>query len=443
LPAELTYANNAREFTMETVREKLRVLYICGQPGPEYSFLRHMLKSDPSIELVSFVILRNPESIALVPENDLSLIPFPVNTIFTRDLYSFDALILENFTYRRFGFLPEYLANIRSWIIDKGGGLVMIAGANSFGQGGWGGTPVEEVLPVSLEQPQDRYEEGLFRPVVENYDNLLMALSDEKEKNEQLWHSIPELDGCQALRPKPGAQVLARHPWKNWTVIAAWDKGKGRSVAVGSNTTWRWALGADTPERYTRFWKNVVRYVTRSGETGKIHAAFDRPSYCSGQDFTLSVPESDMIEGCLLEAECIKPSGEKTVLPAVKQGRKGWKVSGAFDVPGKYIVDLRFKRKESTVFKIRRSQTVALPSADEETVLNVNEPLLQQMADESGGAYFTEESFSVQDMSGRVKRTERKIVRDKIPLWTSPWLLAALILSLFGEWYTRRKLGYW
>ena len=45
------------------------MLYICGQPGYE-RILRASLKSDPNIEVVSFVILRNPENISLFPETD-------------------------------------------------------------------------------------------------------------------------------------------------------------------------------------------------------------------------------------------------------------------------------------------------------------------------------------------------------------------------------------
>ncbi|MEW6041125.1 MAG: hypothetical protein AB1633_06355, partial [Elusimicrobiota bacterium] len=77
LPEETVVDNNKKDITIETVREKVRILYICGQPSYEYYFLRHFIKSNPSIELVSCVILRNPENVAVVPEEQLSLIPFP------------------------------------------------------------------------------------------------------------------------------------------------------------------------------------------------------------------------------------------------------------------------------------------------------------------------------------------------------------------------------
>ncbi|MDO8735279.1 MAG: hypothetical protein Q7K21_09005, partial [Elusimicrobiota bacterium] len=81
--------DNKKKFVLAVEPEKIRVLYLCGQPSFNYSFLRNTLKNDPNVELVSFVILRNPENIVPVSESELSLIPFPVEDIFSKEIFNF------------------------------------------------------------------------------------------------------------------------------------------------------------------------------------------------------------------------------------------------------------------------------------------------------------------------------------------------------------------
>ena len=59
VPGEERRANNVRRFSLEVQRNRVRTLYIAGRPGPHYNFLRAQLKNDPSVELISFVVLRD------------------------------------------------------------------------------------------------------------------------------------------------------------------------------------------------------------------------------------------------------------------------------------------------------------------------------------------------------------------------------------------------
>jgi hypothetical protein len=76
--------------------------------------------------------------------------------------------------------------------------------------------------------------------------------------------------------------VLRRPSWHGWALAAAWERGKGRVLAIGTDTTWRWALGSATPEFYNAFWKNVVRYLAHSGESKRLRVIFDRAEYYEG-----------------------------------------------------------------------------------------------------------------------------------------------------------------
>ncbi|RME76317.1 MAG: VWA domain-containing protein, partial [Planctomycetota bacterium] len=80
------------------------------------------------------------------------------------DLDSLDAVravVLENVLA---GELPAgALGTLAHWVRDLGGGLVMTGGAASFGRGGYRASPIEPVLPVSLEvrKEQRRFQVAL------------------------------------------------------------------------------------------------------------------------------------------------------------------------------------------------------------------------------------------------------------------------------------------
>lgn len=67
----------------------------------------------------------------------------------TGELRDFDAVVLANVAAPSLG--ERSLVNLRSYVRDIGGGLVMLGGPHSFGAGGYFRTPVEEVLPVTMD----------------------------------------------------------------------------------------------------------------------------------------------------------------------------------------------------------------------------------------------------------------------------------------------------
>lgn len=440
LEGEYSTENNTLGFGLDVVRDKLRVLFLCGQPGHEYAFLRHVLKTDPMIELVSFVILRNPENIALVSEDDLALIPFPVHELFTRDLFDFDVLILQNFTYRKFGFMPEYLAAIRRWVMEKGGGLLMSGGANAFGSGGWYATPVADVLPVTAPAQGEGFDESLFRASLIAPRHPLAAVSDDEKKCRAWWQEAPELDGIQLMEPKPGAEVIARHPFAETPLITAWEKGKGRAAAVASGTTWRWALASGTPEFYTAFWKNTVRWLANAGADRQLRMSFDRPRYYAGQDCTIRLRSKEAINGQALSVTVIAPSGKRSVLTPVPSGSREWTASFNFAASGMYRFTARLTR--GGVEKAQAETVIEAADLDlrENSALDINDAACAELA-ANGGMVLDDAAFSAGHAAIAVKQTYRSVQEEKIPLWESSWLLALACLSLAGEWLFRKMKG--
>ncbi|MFN8722965.1 MAG: hypothetical protein ACK5YI_19245, partial [Rhodospirillales bacterium] len=119
---ELTLANNRAAVVVNGVRDRQRVLHVSGEPPAGERSWRNILKSDPSVDLVHFTILRPPEKQDGTPIRELSLIAFPIRELFEVKLAEFDLVIFDR--YRRRGILPNlYLQNIVNYV-QRGGALL-------------------------------------------------------------------------------------------------------------------------------------------------------------------------------------------------------------------------------------------------------------------------------------------------------------------------------
>jgi len=124
LPRELTQVNNRAVVTIDGVRDKLRVLLVSGEPHAGERTWRNLLKSDASVDLVHFTILRPPEKQDGTPINELSLIAFPTRELFQQKIGEFQLIIFDR--YARQGVLPIiYFDNITRYVHD--GGAVLVA----------------------------------------------------------------------------------------------------------------------------------------------------------------------------------------------------------------------------------------------------------------------------------------------------------------------------
>lgn len=158
---ELTDRNNAAIIQMNGVRDRLRVLLVSGEPHAGGRTWRNLLKSDSSVDLVHFTILRPPEKQDGVPVSELSLIAFPTRELFMEKIDDFDLIIFDR--YKRRGILPSlYLENVANYV--RGGGAVLVAAGPDFaGADSLYRTPLGAVLPAA---PSARVIEQPYLPLV-------------------------------------------------------------------------------------------------------------------------------------------------------------------------------------------------------------------------------------------------------------------------------------
>ncbi|MRU15402.1 hypothetical protein FDP25_08175 [Roseovarius sp. A21] len=158
---ELTDRNNTALVQINGVRDRLSVLLVSGEPHPGGRTWRNLLKSDSSVDLVHFTILRPPEKQDGVPVRELSLIAFPTRELFLEKIEDFDLIIFDR--YKRRGILPSlYLDNVRNYV-ETGGAVLIAAGPDFASADSLYRTPIESIVPA---RPTARVLEERFRPEV-------------------------------------------------------------------------------------------------------------------------------------------------------------------------------------------------------------------------------------------------------------------------------------
>src|SRR5215218_5083884 len=156
LENELTQVNNRAVVAIDGVRDKLRVLLVSGEPHSGERTWRNLLKSDASVDLVHFTILRPPEKQDGTPINELSLIAFPTRELFQQKINEFQLIIFDR--YARQGVLPIiYFDNIARYV-QEGGAVLVAAGPDYASPTSIWRTPLEQILPAepngrTIERP--------------------------------------------------------------------------------------------------------------------------------------------------------------------------------------------------------------------------------------------------------------------------------------------------
>jgi len=146
LENELTQVNNRAVVVIDGVRDKLRVLLVSGEPHSGERTWRNLLKSDASVDLVHFTILRPPEKQDGTPINELSLIAFPTRELFQQKINEFQLIIFDR--YARQGVLPTaYFDNIARYV-RAGGAMLVSAGPDYASVTSIWRTPLDSVLPA-------------------------------------------------------------------------------------------------------------------------------------------------------------------------------------------------------------------------------------------------------------------------------------------------------
>ena len=237
-PQELTLENNRAAFVVNGVRDRLKVLLVSGEPHQGERTWRNILKSDPSVDLIHFTILRPPEKQDGTPIRELSLIAFPIRELFDVKLDEFDLIIFDD--YQRRGVLPiSYLDNIVRFV-RKGGAFLEASGPGVSPAFSLYRTPLGGVLPA--EPTGQVYEQG-FKPRVSEQGLRHPVTADlpggtgVDAKDPRWGRWFRSVDAT----PKEGVPVMISGNDRPLLVLSR--AGEGRVAQLLSDQMWLWTRG--------------------------------------------------------------------------------------------------------------------------------------------------------------------------------------------------------
>ncbi len=270
-PREMTLVNNRAVVVVNGVRDRLRVLLVSGEPHAGERVWRNLLKSDPSVDLVHFTILRPPEKQDGTPIRELSLIAFPIRELFDTKLDDFDLIIFDR--YSRRGVIPEaYLENVVRYV-RNGGALLEAAGPNFGTPLSLSRSPLGAILPA--EPTGEVFEEG-FKP-------QLTALGRRHPVTEGLPDAGPV--GGEPSWGRWFRQVDARV--SRGTTVMTGDRGdpllvldrvgKGRVAQLMSDEMWFWARGFEGGGPQAELLRRLAYWLMKEPdlEENDLRAAID------------------------------------------------------------------------------------------------------------------------------------------------------------------------
>ena len=234
LENELTPVNNRAVVAIDGVRDKLRVLLVSGEPHSGERTWRNLLKSDPSVDLVHFTILRPPEKQDGTPINELSLIAFPTRELFQQKINEFQLIIFDR--YARQGVLPiAYFDNIARYV-RSGGAVLVSAGPDYASTTSIWRTPLDSVLPAEpvgvSEKPYYAHlsDAGKRHPVTRG----LEGSASEPPHWSRFFRTVE-------TRNATGAPVMTGADGKPLLLLSRF--GEGRVALLLSDHIWLWARG--------------------------------------------------------------------------------------------------------------------------------------------------------------------------------------------------------
>ncbi|MFW6132505.1 MAG: hypothetical protein ACOC8F_01315 [Planctomycetota bacterium] len=454
LPDERIRQNNRSTLLARIVDEPIKVLYIDNFPRFEFLHVKWSLDRDPNIALTTLnrmpgggwlvqgseVLLENPES------------GFPDDL---GQLVKYDVLILGSISRGYFSAgdarFERKLSNIARFVSGRGGGLIVLGGHRSYGQGKYRGSPLDPLLPFEIPSrgkatyitdpvQAELTALGQFHPVVQ--------LAESPRTNRDAWDELPALSGCNVVgTPRPGSEVLAvadeevdgRKP----ILLAGCQYGYGRVLASTAYSTYLWRLGTpiDKPDPLKRFWRQAVRYVAPDPrlQADSLNINLGGNRYTAGGAFDLVSRPLDgnyePITGKTIHVDVTAPDGRTTAMVLRDHRSAPGIYRGGLELtrPGTYEIHADDGGDLTSTFVITAER-----STEEYVRRGGVDAELAATAAASGGRVVPHRQ--VEDFLAELAADPRiSSLRVTAPLWASPALLLVLVGVCATEWFLRKR----
>jgi hypothetical protein len=426
---EITDTNNRAIAILDGIRENLRVLLVSGEPHAGERTWRNLLKSDASVDLVHFTILRPPEKQDGTPINELSLIAFPTRELFVEKIDDFDLIIFDRYQHR--DVLPILYYDYIAEYVEKGGALLIAAGPEYAGEQSIARTPLMSALPA---MPSGQVIDQAFYPRLTDLGQrhpVTRGLegSASEPPHWSRWFRLIGID-------RPEGEVVMKGP-DDRPLLLLDRKGEGRVGMLLSDQGWLWARGFEGGGPHVALYRRIAHWLMKEPELEEERLV------AGGRGMTLDVVRQTMQDDPG-PATVISPSGKTMNLPLASSQPGVFTGSAEVDEIGLYQVgngDLSALAHVGPVNAPEFADTIS------------TEDVLRPPAEASGGSVRRIASLSGVSLPGIVpvrgsanaagndwiglRTTDDSVLKSvsRVPLFGGFFGLGLLLLALGSMWY--------
>jgi uncharacterized membrane protein len=449
LPDEVRDDNNQLERQVSVRKAQIRVLLVQAYPNYEFRYLKNLLQRDTTIELHS---LLQDADVEYASADKTALAVFPVRR---EDLFAYDVVIFGDVNPALLS--TTALSNLSDFVVQKGGGLVLVAGP-AYNPLAYRGTPLAPLIPVDLAtalapDPQRAITDGFtMRPTTEGLNEPNMQLGDTPAETVQIWQKLPPLYWLLETQPKESAEVLAEHPTRRGPdgrplpVILQRRAGAGMVLFHATDETWRWRYQVGDVF-FARYWIQTIRYLSRTKLLGKDQAArlsTNRKQYAQGEPVRLRLEFTD---------PRLSPADGRDVTILLRRGDQAERQLKLTRSPtnhelfeatldplpeGSYqalVVDPPLPGQPEASFQVKVSEVEF-----ERTQMDVSE--LQGAADKTKGHFYTwQTAGTLLDDLPAGRHVPMRPTSPPVELWNRWPVLLLVLLLLVAEWTLRKRSG--
>jgi len=454
---ETSQENNLRKQRIRVIDSKINVLLAENAPRWEFRYLEAALGRDRRIDLDIFL---NGASPAMAQgEGSHYITEFPKDR---EKLFEYDIIVLGDLP-------PEIIGNsamqaMSDWVSQFGGGLIMLAGRANMP---WDylSTPLADIIPVEFQAGATSSSVGNYYDQPVNLElttagsrNPMMQFQPDPEENAEYWQSLPPIFWVSPVtQAKPTTEVLAVDPsltratrFGKLPVIAVQGFGLGSCLYLGTDNFWRWrALRGGNP--YWNFWSQVVQRMAMSrlltssslsqlnaessdyvaGDRVKVFGRLFKPGY---RPFTDESVSATLNYKPSLDAKTPgQPSTSQVFLQPAGEQPGFYEVSYLAARPGTYTLTLDHDPDAKVETLVSDAQFELGETA-------MNAPLMEKMAEASGGRFFREEDLAeLPEILDAESETVKSLV--DLDIWSSPLFFLILLGLMTTEWVIRKLSG--
>ena len=437
LKDELTANNNNKNFYVNVLKSRMKILYVTGGPGADFSFIKRTLEENQNIETEFWIAKKNGGFY----QGDFS-------SILNRDK-KYDCIILHNFPPKNY---PAQPISILNELAEKSQVPILFIGGNYINYSSL--LKLENFLPFKGQLRESNEITTLPVLTIKGQTHPVTRIDDDAITNQTLWTELPPVFySFNNVTLTPGSETLAEIKFKpgrkktsNRPFIAVRKTGARKSLAIFGYGIWRWDLlmwGVGKSNLvFSQLINNSIRWLTNKEDSKTVRIYPTTEIFRSGQPVSFSAEVYNENYDPLDNAEVkLKIQNDSTAyeifLPSIGDGKYEGSVSG---IPGG-----DYNYEGSAIYKnIKMGADNGQFSVEDFKLeyqnTRIDENFLKQLALRSGGQYIDDSNFASLDtlLSFPVRES---VESREWELWSKLLLLIAVILLLSLEWFSRKRRG--